>query len=158
MKTVAKRLLLGTRPRQKCIMGVAFSTAVVLGCGGSRQHATSDFSPESLAEQVESGKSLYEKHCVDCHGPEGRNGEAPPLTGKDSLPLQPSRDAGMRDSTFESARDVADFVVEEMPPGAARRLSVEEHYAVLAYLLSHSEVGPQRPLTPSSASDLLLHP
>lgn len=145
-------------PGGELLLGVAFSCVVVLGCGGSSKRAQTDFSPENLDSQITAGQSLYEEHCAHCHGAEGRNGEAPPLVGQDALPETPRKESGMRTTNFETARDVADFTVEQMPPGGARQLSIEEHYSVLSYLLSQSGKALERPLTPTSAPGIQLDP
>lgn len=158
MKLRAKRCLTTARTSRQSLATIMLSCTFALGCAGSGKRAQTDFSSTTLGDQIAAGQKLYGSHCAKCHGPDGRNGEAPPLVGADALPEVPGAKSGMREANFRTALDVADFVVEEMPPGQSRRLSIEEHYAVLAYLLSRGETGLAEPLTPSSAPGIQLHP
>lgn len=144
------------RSAARLALSLLAPSAFTLACGGQRLHTS--FSPHSHDDQIVRGRDLYDDNCAGCHGSSGRHGDAPPLAGPGALPKRPPPNSGMRETPFESARDVANFVVEQMPPGRSGRLSIEEHYAILAYLLNENAFVLDRPLSPETASAVPLTP
>ena len=73
------------------------------------------------------GEQIYNSSCIFCHGPEGQNGAFPSLRG--NTPLMPY------------TTTIWDYIYRAMPrrvdiPGAQeRQLSVDETYALTAYIL-----------------------
>src|SRR5262245_31328040 len=91
--------------------------------------------------QVKRGAKLYAQHCAHCHGDAGDGGrKAPPVVGKAALPLDPPASAKFRKTQFRTARDVADFVVKNMPAKKPGSLKIEDYWAILAFDLSANGV------------------
>jgi len=89
----------------------------------------------SASNQLEEGRTLYERHCMDCHGPEGRG------DGKQALSLSPR--PGNLISAQTSAKTDQDLltIIGNGRPRTAMtgwkdRLSEDEQRAVLAYIRS----------------------
>ena len=56
------------------------------------------------ADQVAEGQKLYAKHCSKCHGAAGQGTKkAPPVVGKEALPLDPPATAKVRKTQFHTA-------------------------------------------------------
>jgi len=88
-----------------------------------------------LSSQLEEGRLLYERHCMGCHGPEGRG------DGKQALSLSP------RPGNFISAQtsaktdqDLLKIIANGKPrtamTGWKDRLSNDEQQATLVYIRS----------------------
>lgn len=85
--------------------------------------------------QLEQGRLLYERHCMDCHGPEGRG------DGKQALSLSPR--PGNLISAQTSAKtdqDLLKIIANGKPrtamTGWKGRLSDDEQQATLLYIRS----------------------
>jgi cytochrome c len=91
--------------------------------------------PTTFAEQVTLGQRLYGEKCGHCHGASGEGGEAPRVVGLDqgALPLTAPADRKLRKTEFKTVMDVAEFVVQNMPPNQAGSLTTEEYFSVLAF-------------------------
>lgn len=134
-------------------------------CGGGDTRSAGAKSPQSSAppatfhDQVAAGQDIYVAKCAGCHGAHGNDGKAPPLIGlKDgALPLDPPAGAKYRKTRFKTVADVADFVVESMPPKAPGSLSPDDYGSVLAFDLSANgiDLGDEK-LTPELASTLTI--
>src|SRR5256885_1466858 len=62
------------------------------------------------AEQADRGAKLFAKNCAKCHGDAGQGSKkAPPVVGKEALPLDPAKTAKKRTTKFHTAMDVAFF-------------------------------------------------
>ena len=82
---------------------------------------------------VETGKAVYERQCIRCHGPKGMGGSAGELVGQGPLSGEtPDKTIG---SYWPYATTIFDFVRRSMPQDAPRSLNDGEVYAVTAYLL-----------------------
>lgn len=86
-------------------------------------------------EELEKGRAIYERHCADCHGTEGRG------DGKLAPSLSPR--PGNFVSALTSAKtdqDLLKIIANGRPrtamPGWNDRLSEEEQRAALAYIRS----------------------
>ncbi|HJT20307.1 MAG TPA: cytochrome c [Nitrospira sp.] len=95
---------------------------------------------------VEQGRAVYERHCADCHGPEGR-GEGKLAT---SLSPRPGNLISAQTSA-KSDQDLLKIIANGRPRTAMTgwndRLSEDEQRAVLAYI--RSLVKFSRPATPA---------
>jgi cytochrome c len=127
-------------------------------------HKASDGSTslgQTIAEiQIKRGSELFAANCAKCHGDAGQGTEdAPPLVGKDALPLNPRRDQKVRTASFHTAMDVANFVTKEMPPKANLRakLTSEDYWAILAFALNANGVKLFEPIGSGNASRFVLH-
>ena len=117
------------------------------------------FAAESVGDQIEAGKQLYVKHCAACHGDAGQGGKkAPPVVGKDALPLNPPASAKVRTSKFHTALDVGEFVMKQMPAKKPGSLTTDEYLAILAFDLTANGVKLDGKLTPEAAKKIVLHP
>src|SRR5689334_9612487 len=114
------------------VLGSFALGAVTLGARAS--HAGN---PDQAAE----GAKLYKKHCAKCHGDAGQGTKkAPPVVGKDALPLDPPPGAKVRKTQFHTAQDVAAFVAEKMPANKPASLTTDQYYDILAFDLKANGV------------------
>ncbi len=88
-----------------------------------------------ISPTLEQGRAIYEHHCTDCHGPEGRG------DGKQAISLSPR--PGNLISAHTSAKtdqDLLKIIANGRPRTAMEgwqdRLSDDERRAVLAYIRS----------------------
>jgi cytochrome c len=111
------------------------------------------------ADQATEGGKLYAKHCARCHGDAGQGGKkAPPIVGKDALPLDPPKGAKLRKAQFHTAQDVAEFVSAKMPANKPGSLKADEYYAILAFDLKANGVDVTgKKIDPASAAQIKLH-
>jgi polar amino acid transport system substrate-binding protein len=109
--------------------------------------------------QVQSGQKLYAKNCAGCHGDAGEGSKkAPPVVGKAALPLDPPAGAKVRKTQFHTAKDVAEFVVKNMPAKKPGSLKADEYWAILAFDLKANGVDFKDKLDADSAAKIVLHP
>jgi mono/diheme cytochrome c family protein len=111
-------------------------------------------------KQIDDGKALYGKYCASCHGDNGQGGKkAPPVVGKDALPLDPPAHAKQRKTQFHTAADVAAFVVKYMPAKKPGSLKEDEYWAILAFDLSANGVAAAagQKIGPDTAAKIVLH-
>ncbi len=80
------------------------------------------------------GKSVYQSHCIGCHGANGSGGSGDELAGaKHGLTdANPDKTIG---TYWPYATTLFDFVRRSMPPDAPGTLGNDQLYAVSAYLL-----------------------
>lgn len=122
--------------------------------------STEESDPEVLRDraeaQIERGRKAYVASCAECHGPAlAGTHRAPALVGEGSLPLEPPAGSGRR-NPFLSAADVADYVVEYMPPNGDLLESDTEYWAILAYMMHFGGYESGVPLGPGNANEALL--
>ena len=91
--------------------------------------------PSPFAEQVAQGETLFKENCAECHGAAGEGAKAPKVVGlkEGALPLDPPKGAKMRKTKFTTVADIADFVVKNMPPKKAGKLTTDQYLAILAF-------------------------
>jgi cytochrome c len=112
----------------------------------------------AAAAQVDRGAQVFGQSCAKCHGASGQGTDkAPALVGQGALPLDPPAGRKFRKARFRTAQDVAAFVVPNMPPPPAPRLSGPEAWAVLAFALSANGVELTEPVGPDNAAAIVLH-
>jgi cytochrome c len=139
-------------------MRIACLVALVASCHQS-SHVTSP--PTSAHAQIEQGAKLFGANCAKCHGDAGQGTEdAPPLVGKNALPLHPRPDQKLRKSDFHTVMDVAQFATHNMPPkeSARAKLNQDDYWAILAFDVDANGVHLKEPLGPGNASAIVLHP
>jgi mono/diheme cytochrome c family protein len=109
------------------------TSAALVGCLISLI-GTSLATPPPIAEQ-DQGRAIYERHCADCHGPEGRG------DGKQAISLSP-RPGNLvsAQTSAKSDQELLKIIANGKPrtamTGWNERLSDEEQRAVLAYIRS----------------------
>jgi cytochrome c len=110
-------------------------------------------------DQVAQGEQLFAKHCATCHGKAGEGTKkAPPVVGKDALPLDPPEKAKVRKTQFHTAQDVAQFVSTKMPAKKPGSLTADEYYAILAFDLKANGVDVSgKKIDPTTAAAIKLH-
>lgn len=132
--------------RPSLILTTVLALPALVACGGGTPPAESADSaepasaeapaPATFAEQVARGEKVYGAKCAGCHGDagEGRAGGGPAVVGLDkgALPLKPA-EGSKRTAEFKTVADIADYVVQTMPPNAPGSLSSEDYLAVLAF-------------------------
>ena len=84
---------------------------------------------------VAHGKSVYEENCEACHGPNGQGGIKDRLAGgQGSLATEnPIKTVG---SYWPYATTLFDYIHRAMPYQAPGSLSVDDTYAIAAYILN----------------------
>jgi len=110
--------------------------------------------------QVAQGAKLFAKHCAKCHGKAGEGTKkAPPLVGKDALPLDPRPEAKVRKTQFHTAQDVAEFASTKMPANKPGSLKPDEYYAIIAFDLDANGVADAKTkkIDPTTAAEIKLH-
>lgn len=114
--------------------------------------------PQDFAAQVALGQQLYGEACASCHGAAGEGGRAPRVVGlaEGALPLDPP-EGSKRTGQFVTVADVGTFVIENMPPGRAGKLTTEQYLAILAFDLKANgiDLGEEK-LTLDKAGELTI--
>jgi cytochrome c len=110
--------------------------------------------------QIAQGAKLFAKHCAKCHGKAGEGTKkAPPVVGKDALPLDPRPEAKVRKTQFHTAQDVAEFASTKMPANKPGSLKPDEYYAIIAFDLDANGVADAKTkkIDPTTAAEIKLH-
>jgi mono/diheme cytochrome c family protein len=145
--------------RIKAILSCAAATVVLLACDDSGDDGKESASSgaEAFETQAGRGQRLYGEHCASCHGDSGQGDEAPALVGLDdgALPREP-RDGAARDTEFVTVADIAQFVVENMPPSDPGGLSSEDYLAILAFDLKANGITLEQELDLELADTLTI--
>lgn len=114
-----------------------------------------------LDAQVAKGGELYGANCASCHGANGEGKKKyPKVVGEGALPLDPPKGAKLRKGIqFNTAKDVADFVVANMPLKKADKVTPEDKLAILAFDLNANGIALTEPLTAENAASIQIpHP
>ena len=128
--------------------------------------AIASFATISSAEKTKAGKpqadvgaKLYGQHCAVCHGDAGQGTKnAPPVVGKNALPLDPPAAAKVRKMQFHTAQDVAEFVAKNMPANKPGSLTTDQYYDILAFDLKANGVDVSNmKIDPMTAAEIKLH-
>jgi len=114
---------------------MAQSLGLSLLIGGFMSVVGLSFAMPPASSQLGDGRLLYERHCMDCHGPEGRG------DGKQALSLSPRPGNLISAQTSAKAdQDLLKIIANGRPRtamvGWKDRLSEDEQRAVLAYIRS----------------------
>lgn len=145
-------------------LGIVASFLFAIGCahGSGSGSGVGSVAATDAKSQAAQGATLYVDHCGTCHGDGGQGtpGGAPPVVGKDALPLEPPASAKYRNAMFHTARDVFDFVKANMPAKAPGTLSQDQYLAIIAFDLSANgvDLSGKPTFTPESLSAVVLHP
>ena len=116
--------------------------------------------PTDAMAQAAAGGPLYGQFCAKCHGDAGQGtDQGPPVVGPTALPLDPRPTAKARKSQFHTAKDIADFVVPNMPPKGPKP-TLEQYLAILAFDLKANgvDLAGKPALTPDMLSSIVIHP
>ena len=143
-----------TNKRARLALPVAtIGVGVLMLVGGAPASRASD------TDQAAEGAKLYKKHCAKCHGDAGQGTKkAPPVVGKEALPLDPPAGAKVRKTQFHTAQDVAAFVAEKMPANKPASLTTEQYYDILAFDLKANGVDVSgKKIDPTTAAAIKLH-
>lgn len=91
---------------------------------------------------VAQGRTIYEDNCAACHGTNGRDGIKDRLAGGQGTLASdnPIKTVG---SFWPYATTLFDYIHRAMPYQAPGTLSVDETYAVAAYILSLNGIVPE---------------
>ena len=147
----------------------AFSALVACGGGGTPEPAatggaganapTTVPAGEDGEAQAARGAKLYADDCASCHGANGEGTRgAPPVVGKDALPLDPRPTQKYRKTQFHTALDVAGFVTKNMPPKNPGSLKESEYWDILAFDLKANGVPVAgKHVDATTAADIKLH-
>jgi len=128
--------------------------------------AIASFAAFARAEKTKAGKSqadegakLYGEYCASCHGKAGQGTKnAPPVVGKNALPLDPPATAKVRKTQFHTAQDVAEFVAKNMPAKKPGSLTSDQYYDILAFALKANGVDvSDKKIDPKTAAEIKLH-
>jgi cytochrome c5 len=132
---------------------VSIGALLLAACGGTPSAATSPAAPApaveattepaspvaSAVDAATRGATLYGASCASCHGDAGQGLKAPPVVGKDALPLDP-RAGSNRQVQFRTALDVYNYVKVSMPGDAPGSLQDDEYRAIVAFDLKANGV------------------
>lgn len=88
------------------------------------------------------GKTIYEENCAACHGVNGQGGIKDRLVGGQGT-LASARPVKTVGSFWPYATTLFDYVRRAMPYQAPGSLSIDETYAVTAYILSLNGLLPE---------------
>ena len=130
-----------------------------VGAAAPASAASGAASADAMA-QAEAGGPLYGQFCAKCHGNAGQGTDgAPPVVGANALPLDPRPTAKARKNQFHTAKDIADFVLPNMPPKGPKP-TVEQYLEILAFDLKANGVDltGKPALTPDMLSSIVIHP
>jgi alcohol dehydrogenase (cytochrome c) len=131
-----------TRRWTSVLMGA--SGAALFGLGAP---ALGQESPSYSAEQAATGKTVYDRQCVLCHGAGLDDGEfGPMLRGDDFL----QRWSG------KSVEDLFHYISDTMPTAQPGSLSPDEYMNVLAYLLSKNGIVAATPISLAAQKTMML--
>jgi cytochrome c len=103
---------------------------------------------------VAKGMEVWEAQCASCHGIFGESNEifSPLVGGTTKADIQTGRVARLNDASFpgrttlmkvSSLSTLWDYINRAMPWNAPKSLTVEEVYAVTAYMLNMGEILPE---------------
>jgi cytochrome c len=142
-------------PRSQWKMLLGGTAAALLFVAGSLSQAADKTGEEQAAE----GATLFKKNCAKCHGDAGQGTKkAPPVVGKEALPLDPPAGAKVRKTQFHTAQDVAEFVSTKMPANKPGSLTAEQYYDILAFDLKANGVDvSNKKIDAKSAAEIKLH-
>jgi len=90
---------------------------------------------------VAHGKEVYQNNCEACHGPNGQGGIRDRLVGGQGT-LRTDKPTKTVGSYWPYATTLFDYIRRAMPYPAPGLLSVDDNYAVVAYILSLNEILP----------------
>jgi cytochrome c len=146
----------------RSIIAIAISAgfaALAIASIAHHAQAAEQANPQGAA-QADRGAKLFGQYCAKCHGDSGQGSKrAPPVVGKEALPLDPPKTAKHRTERFHTAMDVASFVVKNMPANKPGSLKPEEYFDILAFDLKANGVNvSDKTIDAETAKKIVLHP
>ena len=146
---------------------VALPVWCTIGCSTPAQEPTHLPAPRQTAEEaseraaneaspvIANGARLFDDHCTVCHGERGEGGEgihraAPQVLGPKVLATA----GGKRN--FSNARELFDFISNEMPATNPGKLKSSEYWDIVTYMTSENGVAVERPITARTAASVRL--
>ena len=144
--------------RSHLLHGIVAGASALAFCGFIG-NASADKAAATGADQAAEGGKLFAKHCARCHGDAGQGTKkAPPVVGKEALPLDPPAGAKVRKDQFHTAQDVAAFVAAKMPANKPGSLTADQYYDILAFDLKANGVDVSgKKIDPTTAAAIKLH-
>jgi cytochrome c len=135
---------------------MSLAVVAVAAFGWAWPAQAADATGETQAAQ---GAKLYAKYCAKCHGKSGEGTKkAPPVVGKEALPLDPPAGAKVRKTQFHTAQDVYDFISTKMPANKAGSLKPEDYWDILAFDLKANGVDVSKmKVDATTAAQIKLH-
>ena len=128
-------------------------------CGGDAKDKVEEIGGET-AFQIQAGRGqvLFGRHCAECHGANGQGDVGPRLVGLDegALPLDPPPTRQVRTGQFVTVADVAEFAMDNMPPGQGGSLSDDEYLAIIAFDLRANGIDLEQELDLELAESLTI--
>jgi mono/diheme cytochrome c family protein len=136
---------------------IAIGAAALIWAGASR---AKEPAAAGGGDQVTEGQELFGKYCSKCHGDNGQGTKkAPPVVGKEALPLDPPAAAKVRKVQFHTAKDIFDFISKKMPANKPGSLKPEQYAAILAFDLKANGVDvTNKKIDEQSAATIVIHP
>ena len=130
-------------------------------CGGGNDQAKAPESaaPQTFADQVALGQTIFADKCAKCHGDAGQGTDkAPRVVGlqEGALPLDPPPERKFRKNQFKTVGDVADFAMANMPADNPGSLTPEQYLAVLAFDLKANGINLDKKLDRETANTLTI--
>jgi cytochrome c len=100
------------------------------------------------SQQISQGARLFAENCAACHGEDGRAGAGYPT---------PIWGQGAKIARFESAMGLFEYNQMMMPFDDPTKLSDDEKWAVIAYMLAnHGTIPPTTELAPDTATGIAI--
>jgi len=115
--------------------------------------------PDDGNIQASRGAKTYADNCASCHGDKGEGTKsAPPVVGKNALPMDPPKKAKFRKVKFVTALDVAQYVMKSMPADNPGGLDANQYWDIMAFDLKANGIDVSgKHIDDKTAGDIKLH-
>lgn len=125
----------------------AFAAVILMGGAAAAGAKAGPFT----SQQVQNGASVFSDSCSKCHGSDLEGGAGPALSGKDF-------ESSLEYSKM-TARQLFDFISQQMPYDDPGALSKPQYLAVMSFLLSKNGfTAGKKPLTEAALKNVKLVP
>ena len=95
--------------------------------------------PEGQGSAVE-GAPLFAQRCAMCHGPNGEGTQTPAGSAPQLIASSPDASDAMRGGKYYFATTIWSYIYRAMPLHQERTLTVDQTYALTAYLLYRNHI------------------
>ena len=95
--------------------------------------------PDGQGSAVE-GAPMYAQRCAMCHGPNGEGTETPAGSAPQLIASSPDASEAIRSGKYYFATTLWAFIYRAMPLHQERTLTVDQAYALTAYLLYRNNI------------------
>jgi cytochrome c len=95
--------------------------------------------PEGQGSAVE-GAPLFAQRCAMCHGPNGEGTQTPAGSAPQLIARSPDASEAIRSGKYYFATTLWSYIYRAMPMHQERTLSVDDAYALTAYLLYRNNI------------------